>query len=426
MAILRKRDDDGDSTIYLTLTSTSTMSSRTTQPTTTGDSVVEYVTWVPQTTLQTYVTSALVTSLSSNAQAQPTTITTIRSTSSSPGATTVYVSPSSSTSSSETTSPTTTTQDITQSSSTSTTTSSARRISSTSDVPTLSTLNDIPATSSTNRSTEIGLAIGIPIAIFSIFFIVLGIWYFIRSRKNKKNKTKQLSFNDSYYKSRSSDETITPDKPYPVVFSPGAYLKQEQEGRSMKGYEVEQGKESGIAKRFSRMFPVRNKDLEGGGGGVEGVSEGPQSNFMKRMSVMTPIFLKKFNLGKVDEVDELPVKVDKDTIKPQVLTIDDEGRKVPKVKNKLNLPPTITIGESGLDPVRGGVSPEQSLYTVIRSYSKNLGDELDIEVGDKVVILEKHSDGWCKVRKIRMGKEYYVHQSSPDTGLVPRMCLQKI
>ncbi|RCK63201.1 hypothetical protein Cantr_09803 [Candida viswanathii] len=426
MAILRNRDDDGDSTIYLTLTSTSTMSSRSAQETNNGESVVQVVTWVPQTSVATMVTSALVTQTSTGAAATPTasstTIATTGSTSSSPGATIVYVSPSSSTTSSETTSPTTT-QDTTQSSSISTTTSSARRISSTSDVPTLSTLNDIPATSSTNRSTEIGVAIGIPIAIFSIFFIVLGIWYFIRSRKNKKNKTKQLSFNENYYKSRSSDETITTDKPYPVVFSPGAYLKQEQEGRSMKGYEVEQGKESSFAKRFSRMFPVRNKDLEGG---VEGVSEGTQSNFMKRMSVMTPIFLKKFNLGKVDEVDEVPVKVDKDTIKPQVLRIDDEGRKVPKVKNKLNLPPTITIGESGLDPVRGGVSPEQSLYTVIRSYSKNLGDELDIEVGDKVVILEKHSDGWCKVRKIRMGKEYYVHQSSQDTGLVPRMCLQKI
>ena len=76
--------------------------------------------------------------------------------------------------------------------------------------------------------------------------------------------------------------------------------------------------------------------------------------------------------------------------------------------------------------MRGGISPEQSLYTVIRSYNKSLGDELNIEVGDKAVILEKHSDGWCKIRLVRMGKDYYNHQLSLDIGLVPKMCLQKI
>ena len=59
-----------------------------------------------------------------------------------------------------------------------------------------------------------------------------------------------------------------------------------------------------------------------------------------------------------------------------------------KPTDNLNLPPVITVGSSGLDPVRGGISPEQSLYTVIRSYNKSLGDELNIEVGDKAVILE--------------------------------------
>lgn len=97
-----------------------------------------------------------------------------------------------------------------------------------------------------------------------------------------------------------------------------------------------------------------------------------------------------------------------------------------KPTDNLNLPPVITIGSSGLDPVRGGISPEQSLYTVIRSYNKSLGDELNIEIGDKAVILEKHSDGWCKIRLVRMGKDYYNHQLSLDIGLVPKMCLQKI
>ena len=395
MAILKKRDDDDDdTTIYLTITSTSTMNTGQLQPTGSGDESANVVTWVQQTSLQTLVTSLPVTLVSTVSAKQRTTST--------PLTTTVIVSPASTTQ---------LTQTSLISSTISSETSSVRRIGSMSDVPNQSTFGDIPVTSSTNRSTEIGLAIGIPIAIFSIFFIGLAIWYYIRSRKSKKQDNK-YSFNDSYYKSRSSDETITPERPYPVVFSPGAYLRQEIQSQN----ELPARKDR-AAKRSSKMFPARKKEQEQ-------ISELPpeSSRFMKRMSMMTPIFLKKFNLGKIEEPKE-------DTIKPQVLTIDSDDHKdkiTNAMKNKLYLPPTIVIGESGLDPVRGGSSPSESIYTVIRSYAKNLSDELDIEVGDKVVILEKHSDGWCKVRKIHMGKEYYAHQSSQTTGLVPRMCLQKI
>ena len=120
------------------------------------------------------------------------------------------------------------------------------------------------------------------------------------------------------------------------------------------------------------------------------------------------------------------VEENNETVKPQILSIPENPRKnAMKPTDNLNLPPVITVGSSGLDPVRGGISPEQSLYTVIRSYNKSLGDELNIEVGDKAVILEKHSDGWCKIRLVRMGKDYYNHQLSLDIGLVPKMCLQK-
>lgn len=391
MAILKQRDD-GDSTIFLTITSTSTMSNNIPQPTDSSENTVQIVSWVQQTSLRTLVTSA------------PITIYSTISPSTQPKATTVYVSHNNSNEPTDSSLP----PSVVESSLDEPSSTTTRRIGSMSDIPSHSTFGDITSASSSNRSTQIGLAIGIPIAIFAIFFIALGIWYYIRSRKNK-NKNQQFNFNDTYYKSRTSDETITPDKPYPVVFSPGVYLKQESNSQ----IEKPERKESTV-KRLSKMFPVRNKDQE------QSFEKPQEFNFKKRMSMMTPIFLRKFNLGKIEETQE-------DDIKPQVLTIDSEHKnQVPKVKNKLNLPPTIVLEETGLDPVRGGLSPQQSMYTVIRSYNKNLSDELNIEVGDKVVILEKHSDGWCNVKKIHMGKEYYTHQSSQTTGLVPRMCLQKI
>lgn len=384
MKIADKRDD-GDTTIYMTLTSTSTLGSKS-SPNASPTNVIQIVSWVAQTIETTIVTSTPVLKVPSTSQVNTVTsksITTVSNTaetkkvigSSSADAT---ISPSQS----DFLSPT-----------------ASKKVGAVSTIPIQNSFSDV-SYSTGNRSLQIGLAIGIPIAIFSIFFIVLGIWYYIRERKRKR---KTLSFNEKYYKPRESDATLTADKPYPVLFSPGAYFKDERQ------YELPQ-KRDRLTIRLSKSFPIRKKEKE--------ISS--TVNFAKRMSVLTPIFLKKFNLKKTIEENN-------ETVKPQILSIPENPREnAMKPTDNLNLPPVITIGSSGLDPVRGGISPEQSLYTVIRSYNKSLGDELNIEVGDKAVILEKHSDGWCKIRLVRMGKDYYNHQLSLDIGLVPKMCLQKI
>ena len=56
MAILKQRDD-GDSTIFLTITSTSTMSNNIPQPTDSSENTVQIVSWVQQTSVRTLVTS---------------------------------------------------------------------------------------------------------------------------------------------------------------------------------------------------------------------------------------------------------------------------------------------------------------------------------------------------------------------------------
>lgn len=384
MKIADKRDD-GDTTIYMTLTSTSTLGGKSAS-TNQASKTEPHISWAVQTLQTTIVTSSPITkyvtlsntdtSLMSSDSTSPKLFNTKKVIGSSSADATTFPSQS------DSLSPT-----------------ASKKVGAVSTIPIQNSFSDV-SYSTGNRSLQIGLAIGIPIAIFSIFFIVLGIWYYIRERKRKR---KTLSFNEKYYKPRESDATLTADKPYPVLFSPGAYFKDERQ------YELPQ-KRDRLTIRLSKSFPIRKKEKE--------ISS--TVNFAKRMSVLTPIFLKKFNLKKT-------VEENNETVKPQILSIPENPRKnAMKPTDNLNLPPVITVGSSGLDPVRGGISPEQSLYTVIRSYNKSLGDELNIEVGDKAVILEKHSDGWCKIRLVRMGKDYYNHQLSLDIGLVPKMCLQKI
>lgn len=384
MKIADKRDD-GDTTIYMTLTSTSTLGGKSAS-TNQASKTEPHISWAVQTLQTTIVTSSPITKYVTLSNTD-TSLMSSDSTSSKLINTKKVIGSSSA---DATTSPS-------QSDSLSPTAS--KKVGAVSTIPIQNSFSDV-SYSTGNRSLQIGLAIGIPIAIFSIFFIVLGIWYYIRERKRKR---KTLSFNEKYYKPRESDATLTADKPYPVLFSPGAYFKDERQ------YELPQ-KRDRLTSRLSKSFPIRKKEKE--------ISS--TVNFAKRMSVLTPIFLKKFNLKKT-------VEENNETVKPQILSIPENPREnAMKPTDNLNLPPVITIGSSGLDPVRGGISPEQSLYTVIRSYNKSLGDELNIEVGDKAVILEKHSDGWCKIRLVRMGKDYYNHQLSLDIGLVPKMCLQKI
>ncbi|CAI5757271.1 unnamed protein product [Candida verbasci] len=250
--------------------------------------------------------------------------------------------------------PTETTESIEEPSSTSFT------IQSTSDLPTNYNFGNISGTTSSN-GLQVGVAVGIPIAIFVIIFICLGVWYFIRFKKGKNIITANSH----------DEETTLSEKPYPIVFSPGAYMKEPYKQQAPPPPEP-QTKLNRLSQMFN--FPIRG-------------------NY--RMSVITPVLLKKFNLGKKD---------DEDTVKAQ---------SIPKVE-----PP---LPSFKLPPVAGSELStssyyEQSIYTVIKSYTRRLGDELSINLHDKCIILEKHSDGWCKIRMIYDYKE----------GLVPKMCLQKI
>ncbi|KAI5969721.1 FUS1 [Candida margitis] len=262
---------------------------------------------------------------------------------------------------------------------------------------------DIPTTS---NSTQVGIAVGVPIAIFAVFFIALGMWYFLHLRRSKRELSQdldtfsqKLNFSNQHI-SRPSWETLT-EKPYPVIFSPTNYLLTDKNLQACEEEEPKQG--TNIKAQFNRssqLWLVRDRDKES--------LTCPESNFFKRMSAMTPMFLKKFNISGMFQGN-------KKGTKSQVL--DVPTTKAPNYASSGFNP---QLGFNHLD--NGCISSDQNMYNVIKPYTRALDDELTIRIGDKCIVLEKFSDEWCKIQLHRKSD----HDSSQKVGLVPWMCLQNI
>ncbi|KAG5417690.1 FUS1 [Candida metapsilosis] len=285
-------------------------------------------------------------------------------------------------------------------------TSSALNVptSATSELTSGLQFGDIP----TSNSTQVGIAVGVPIAIFAVFFIAMAVWYFLRLRKSKRNldqnnfdsTSRNLDLVNENY-SRPSWETLT-EKPYPVVFSPTNYLHTDKE---FQVYEQQKPQKTSNLRnqlnRLSRLWPIKDKEQE--------TTPQAQSSLFKRMSVLTPVFLKKFNLGDRSHGN-------KEVIKSQVLDIPTgQGHVPPNPGTHFNFK-----NDDKQDTLSG-----TKMYIVFKPYTKSLGDELTIRIGDKCTVLEKYSDGWCKIQ-LHKKNGLDLHSLSRETGLVPWMCLRSI
>ncbi|KAI5951256.1 FUS1 [Candida jiufengensis] len=406
---------DTDTTILMTLTSTTTLT------TDTSDTI--YISWSKTTlTTQQVIRSAITLS-----KPQPTTSETKDSTDS-------ITDQSTSSTPSNTNSITSDSTNETSSTKTTKVTTLAP-----SDYSSRLQFGDIPS----SNSSQVGVAIGIPISIFIIFFISLGVWYFLRLKNAKKksktigntnNNSKSFTFDPfddlNYNLSKNqqrhafmnqSSDTLN-EKPYPNLFSPTNYLHTAKELEMYQQQQQQQQRQQGYGPRFknqlnrlSKMWPKRDRQQELSASKIYNQHQqpqpppqprdlhleelqNPQPNLFKRMSMITPIFLKQFNL-KSTQNDP--------SIRPQFI----------------NIP--ISTQSQTIQPQRS--CSNQSYYIVIKSYLKNLNDEISINVGEKCIILEKHSDGWCKIKLI---KNYIsdgeLINNNEIEGLVPRMCLQKI
>lgn len=55
------------------------------------------------------------------------------------------------------------------------------------------------------------------------------------------------------------------------------------------------------------------------------------------------------------------------------------------------------------------------LMTVVTSFTPSLADELSVEIGESVRMLNEYGDGWCLVQR--------VGNNNAPKGVVPRSCL---
>ncbi|KAG7663986.1 FUS1 [[Candida] subhashii] len=382
---LRARDDDDDdTTVYLTLTSTTTL-----PPSETSKSDENLsISWLEQT-----LTTSIVTRV-------PITFTT---------STTATPTPS--------TSQNTNTNPI------------ATNTAENSNTETGNTEIYTQQTSS-KSSVNAGLAIGIPVALFSAFFLGLAVWYIIRLRNLKK---KNNSDNESDYSHSGNDDSTLIDTKGGPTFP---YNSNQDENLTIKPGAERQIKPDSIKYKLRDRLSKTGLfgDYYANNNSPFNDPPEPKSPIMQRISEGTPVFLKTFRLNNKDDANSpqdsmagIAGFTRHEKIKPQTLSIPDRRQN----NNNFKLLPKFQVHsnddedddiEPELDVIPKKVSKD--IHIVIRPYLKNLDDELTISVGDKVELLKKHADSWCTVKVIRTA---HMNPYRPnEIGLVPKMCLQRL
>lgn len=197
------------------------------------------------------------------------------------------------------------------------------------------TLQDFGSSS----SSKLGLAIGIPLAVITVFVLVVLGWIFFRKRMIAQ--TKELALSDS----------------------------EQMLGSELEKQQLEEPKKKpSLANRISRVFNV---------------SEWPASP----MEFKSPAFLRRFHL-----LSDRKANTDKDT---KVLP------KLPSMLNNINVDAQLPVSlEEPLRlPKRGSLEKGECLV-VVKPYTRRLVDELTILVGERVTLQHTDPSGWVTVQRL--------------------------
>lgn len=286
----------------------------------------------------------------------------------------------------------------------------------------------MPTTLSTNivntssGSSTIGLAIGIPIAILSLFALVIGGWIFWKKKKFSKKRLQDLPFRDD--SDNHLDRTLSNTNPYEKYSTrqPNNYPQRPPLSEHLE-YRDGAKKLINVEKNFSRKSFLNrgNASLTQLASPVADPAETRGNLSYSRFSgFISPILLKKFNLMQSQEQSSPTESLERQRPTPPL---------PPLLKKPLPFPPVINTNKSytpsslrnmenavlsNLHPIGDRFqSLEDQVYTVIRPYNKALNDELTIALGDKVNIVKSHSDGWCYIRK-----------EDGTEGMIPKLCLK--
>ncbi|GEQ71656.1 hypothetical protein JCM33374_g5342 [Metschnikowia sp. JCM 33374] len=240
--------------------------------------------------------------------------------------------------------------------------------------------------SGSSSSTRLGLAIGIPIAAVSIFGLVVFILIILRKRMDPK-PTETLAFKAKKAKEASA-KTLAEKHSVSSVYS-SSDIEQAYEqnydprlGHNANGAALPHGQKQNFLKRISRLMNVPDSPLE----------------------FKSPLFLRRFNLssnkyeGEAGEKQEKALPKSPLSAKPYAETPAPPKTEFPA--REISSKPE---------------APEKSTYVVVKPYARRLGDELTVCIGEKVTIVDQHSDGWANVQMTESG----------DVGVIPLMCIKK-
>ncbi|OBA22967.1 hypothetical protein METBIDRAFT_95463 [Metschnikowia bicuspidata var. bicuspidata NRRL YB-4993] len=231
-------------------------------------------------------------------------------------------------------------------------------------------------------STRLGLAIGIPIAAVCVFGLVVFLLIYLRKRMDL-TPTETLAFKlPKTTLARSTNEKHAASSIY-LSSDLEQGLEQTYNGRPSvpSGPDLGALQKPTFLKRISRLINVPESPLE----------------------FKSPLFLRRFHL--------LSNKYDAES---------DERQEKELPKSPATTPDELSLGhvaETGF-PERKASSkrgvPELK-YVVIKPYTRRLGDELTVSIGEQVSIVDHHSDGWAAVKLTETG----------EVGVIPLMCVKK-
>ncbi|CUM68386.1 uncharacterized protein PRCAT00006109001 [Priceomyces carsonii] len=313
-------------------------------------------------------------------------------------------------------------------------------------------LDGVVSTNESGNSVKKGLAIGIPVSIAALFILIVVAFIYFKKKSFSKRKSKLVSYKDEFFKyvpnekknnagvSRFNSLTTRSNT---LTSSTTNYVAQEKAFPEPKRQLApnnaikRQSLRVFFKDRLSRVIYPKDDDYN-------------DNEFHN--GIKSPVFLRKFNLGRnrsstIAKPQNI-YKSDRNVAEPSMTEVTEpqflslrynestQSMSKNKTKNKTlpglpNLINAVTLSldrsiYSNKEPHGNSRElPRDNVYLVVKSYHKLLNDEVDITVGDKVLMLESHSDNWCKVRLLRDSNEYFSNIAQEE-GVVPKMCLKKM
>jgi nuclear fusion protein len=354
--------------------------------------------------------------------------------------------------------------------------------------------NGLFQVTTSGKNSNIGLVIGIPVAVIGLALIVVATWFYFHQKKQKDSAScakLESYYDDKFnYKVGTGEDGFSPYKMRSVYqvrakaqstdhlgsFGQPSFQQNNESEYSLK--EPGQGPADSkwnlntpLSKWFAKHSNVSSATSRGS------LSTGPFSPIValkefklnrsnrseiNEKSPILPTFpqatyhphsydsaQKSVSSNETDvSKQEIPVNLIGKVSVPKLQPVSDKKKRQNSKSKKLyeskplpNKPYSISGSPKTLEGLEQRVYERvipttpvvdlakyknDDIYKVITDYTKNLADELTIKEGGYVKILAVHTDGWCLVEKVDSKGNILVQSDgyiNEGRGVVPKMCL---